>query len=202
LGTVKSGKAKSRVAVSEKRDASKTKDALPGTSHAPETLSIAPAIKKFTSMVAGVEDQVRTINELKKENTGIVGGVGDALSSGMRFFGGSGFETGKDAYESQIKQAQARSQEIHAQLLAEFEGKAPSPSPAEQAQIVALVARLGKTTGAKLNNVSWGTAVSNSFGVDGKAESSVASRAVHGALGIAEGVFDMATSVADLTKFV
>ncbi len=50
--------------------------------------------------------------------------------------------------------------------------------------------------------MSWGTAVFNSFDANPNSESTVGSRVVYGALGVAEGAFEVVTGVADLTKFV
>ncbi len=70
--------------------------------------------------------------------------MGDALNSGIRFFGGSGFESGKDIYENHIKQIQARSKALHQQIVNEFTGKSIPPN--EQSQIDALIKRLTKTS--------------------------------------------------------
>lgn len=161
----------------------------------PANISAAPRIKNFSNLVGSIEDQIKNINDMKKESTGIVGGIGDWI--GEKTWA---YETGKDIYERQIKQVQERSKAIHGQLIAEFNGKNISPN--EQAQIDSLIARLGKTSGAKLNNVSWGTAVSNSLGDDPKIESGVGSKVFHGALGMAEGAFGLVEWVLDLTIFL
>jgi hypothetical protein len=118
------------------------------------------AITRYSLKVQGVENQIREINDSRKENTGIVGGMGDWIGEKT-----GSFETGKAIYESQIQQAHERAKAIYTQLLTEFSGKTLSPT--EQASINTLIQKLEQVTGTNLTEISWGKAVFNSAGVDG-----------------------------------
>jgi hypothetical protein len=117
------------------------------------------AIRKYTQLVNGIDEQIVTINDARKENTGVIGGVGDWVGEKM-----GAYSTGKESYESQIQQAQDRAKTLHAQMIAEFSGKTISES--EQKSIDVLVQKLEKSTGAKLEHVSWAKATFNSIGAD------------------------------------
>lgn len=160
-------------------------------------MSMAPMIKKFTTFTNWVEEQIKSTNEHKKDNTGIVAGVGDWIGEKT-----GAFETGKSIYEQQIKQAQDRAKELHSQISIQFQWKNIPES--EKAEVGKLIARLEKLAWAKLEEVSWWKAVFNTIGA-GDIEwdaGSLKNRTkifAKTTIGFAEGAYDVVSSIAEIT---
>ncbi len=167
-----------------------------------KSLILGKTKEQLKALIASVEANIQSINDARKENTGIVGGLGDALSEWIRLFGGKGYETGKDIYNQSLKQTQSQAKELHAKILAECNGKDFSVS--EKAEIDALIQRLETAAGSKLAEVSWGKAVFNSAGVDDikwdagtlKNRAKIFAKTT---IGMTEWVFDLATFLAKTT---
>jgi peptidoglycan hydrolase-like protein with peptidoglycan-binding domain len=156
-----------------------------------ETVSAASAIRRYTNLTNGIESQIKETNKHKQENTGVIAGVGDAIGSATGWF-----TTGKEIYQAQIDQAKNRARELHAQILAEFNGKLVSPQ--EQAEMIALVNRLSAVSWAKLEDVSWGRAYWNEL----KNTPDNAASAFHGWVGIVKWAWEAVKWVFDVTVFL
>ncbi len=125
-----------------------------------DAILIESKIKRYTLWVESLEWQIKQINELRRENTWIIGGVGDWI--GEKTWA---YATWKENYEDQLKQAQGRAKTLHLQIVAEhFEAK--NLSDQERAKIEQLLNQLEKASGAKLEHVSWWKAVFNSAWID------------------------------------
>lgn len=160
-------------------------------------ISMAPVIKKFTTFTNWVEEQIKSTNDHKKENTGIVAGVGDWIWEKT-----GAFETGKSIYEQQIKQAQDRAKELHSQIITQFQWK--NIPETERIEVEKLITRLEKLAWAKLEEVSWWKAVFNTIGA-GDIEwdtGSLKNRTkifAKTTIGFAEGAYDVVSSIAEIT---
>ncbi len=163
-----------------------------------DAILIESKIKRYTLWVESLEWQIKQINELRRENTWIIGGVGDWI--GEKTWA---YATWKENYEDQLKQAQGRAKTLHLQIVAEhFEAK--NLSDQERAKIEQLLNQLEKASGAKLEHVSWWKAVFNSAWIDDIKwdTGSVVNRAKifsRTVISTAEGAVDAVSFIAEIT---
>ncbi len=63
------------------------KDEIRSSYEKDKSLILGKTKEQLRTLVASVEANIQGMNHNRKENTGIAGGLGDALSDGIRLFG-------------------------------------------------------------------------------------------------------------------
>ncbi len=149
-------------------------------------------IGKYAQWANNLEEQITTLNNARKENTGIVGGIGDWVGEKT-----GAYSTGKEAYEEQIKQIQDRAKALHAQIINEFSEKTLSED--EKTSIQKLIQKLKIQTGARLEHVGWARAVSNSLDDNQNLPSDLGSKTFHMTLGAMEGGYESVAGIMEIS---
>lgn len=116
--------------------------------HKRENALIQSKIGQYSLVVENIEQQIKEINRTKQKETGVVAGIGDFIGEKTKLY-----ETGKAIFEGSIEQSVKQAKELHAKILADFQGKKLSLS--EKTKIDDIITRLEKISGSKLEHVSW-----------------------------------------------
>lgn len=165
--------------------------------HKRENALIQSKIGQYSLVVENIEQQIKETNRTKQRATGVVAGVGDFIGEKTELY-----ETGSVISARNIEQSVGQVKKLHAKILADFQGKELSLS--EKTKIDELVIRLEKVSRAKLEHVSWGTAVFNSASIDDIQgdTGSLKNRAkigVRAAIGLAEGGYEGISGIMEIT---
>jgi hypothetical protein len=150
-----------KISIHPKIDATKT---LPDSKQQQATQEVIEIVKNkkhlwsLTLQVQSLEERMKLVNDLRQENTGIVGGIGDFVWEKL-----GTHKTGKEAYTEQVSQIQKSCLELNQKILDTLE-KTPPSSPEEKAQYEQLFNTLQKLSTSELKKVTWGTATLNTTG--------------------------------------